>query len=65
MERLQKQVAGKVVEVFGGGTRLAGLHPLAGDASSRRYFRAVLQPPAAAVFGHRHDLDRCRHAHFL
>ena len=29
------------------GPRLAGLHPLAGDASSRRYFRAVLQPPAA------------------
>ena len=47
MERLQKQVAEKVVEVFGGGARLAGLHPLAGDASSRRYFRAVLQPPAA------------------
>ena len=47
MERLQKQVAEKVVEVFGGGARLAGLYPLAGDASSRRYFRAVLQPPAA------------------
>ena len=47
MDKLQAKVAEKVVEVFGGGTRLAGLHPLAGDASSRRYFRAVLQPPAA------------------
>ena len=47
MDKLQAKVAEKVVEVFGGGARLAGLHPLAGDASSRRYFRAVLQPPAA------------------
>ena len=47
METLQARIAKKVVEVFGGGARLAGLHPLAGDASSRRYFRAVLQPPAA------------------
>ena len=42
MDTLQAKVAEKVVEVFGGGARLAGLHPLAGDASSRRYFRAVL-----------------------
>ena len=47
MDTLQAKVAEKVVEVFGGGARLAGLHPLAGDASSRRYFRAVLEPPAA------------------
>ncbi len=47
MDTLQAKVAEKVVEVFGAGARLAGLHPLAGDASSRRYFRAVLQPPAA------------------
>ena len=46
MERLQEQVAEKVAEVFGAGVRLSGLHSLAGDASSRRYFRAVLEPPA-------------------
>ena len=47
MERLQEQVAEKVAEVFGSEVRLSGLHSLAGDASSRRYFRAVLEPPAA------------------
>ncbi len=47
MDTLQAKAAEKVAEVFGSGAQLAGLHPLAGDASSRRYFRAVLQPPAA------------------
>ena len=47
MERLQEQAAKKVVEVFGDGARLVGLHPLAGDASSRRYFRAAVEGAGA------------------
>ena len=45
MERLRETVAEKVTEVYGAGVRLTGLQGLAGDASSRRYFRAALDAP--------------------
>lgn len=40
-------VAGKIEAAFGPPTRLLSLSPLAGDASSRRYYRARIQGPAA------------------
>ncbi|MCY4440113.1 MAG: phosphotransferase [Deltaproteobacteria bacterium] len=43
MEGFRRTVAEKVVEVFGPGGRVTGLDALAGDASSRRYFRAVIE----------------------
>lgn len=45
MEQLHEQVAAKAVEAFGSGVRVTGVEPLAGDASSRRYFRAGVQVP--------------------
>lgn len=45
MERLRETVAEMVTEVFGAGARLTGFEDLAGDASSRRYFRAALDAP--------------------
>ena len=45
MEGLTDTVAEKVTEVFGAGARLTALEALAGDASSRRYFRAALDAP--------------------
>lgn len=45
MEELRSRIAAKVVEVFGAGARVAALEALAGDASSRRYFRAGLDAP--------------------
>ena len=45
MEGLTDTVAEKVREVFGTGARLTALEALAGDASSRRYFRAVVDGP--------------------
>ena len=45
MEALKQTVAEKVAEVFGAQARLTGLEALAGDASSRRYYRAVVDVP--------------------
>ena len=45
MEEFRETVAEKVAEVFGARARLAGLDALAGDASSRRYFRASIAAP--------------------
>ncbi len=41
-ETIERQVAGKIRARFGAGPKLSGLTPLAGDASSRRYYRAEL-----------------------
>ena len=45
MYGLRDRVEAKAAEVFGAGARVAGLEALAGDASSRRYFRAGLDAP--------------------
>ena len=45
MYGLRDRVEAKAAEVFGAGTRITGLEALAGDASSRRYFRAGLDAP--------------------
>ncbi len=42
MDGLTDRVAEKAAQVFGPGVRVTGLAALAGDASSRRYFRAWL-----------------------
>jgi hypothetical protein len=42
-ELLQEQVANEIRRALGPATRLATLTPLAGDASSRRYYRARLE----------------------
>ena len=42
-EQLENLIAEKVRTAFGQGTALASLQGLAGDASSRRYFRALLK----------------------
>ena len=47
MEGLRDRIQANAAEVFGPGVRVAGLEALAGDASSRRYFRAGLDGPAA------------------
>ena len=47
MEGLTEIVAEKAAQVFGPGTRVTGLEALAGDASSRRYFRAKLEGAGA------------------
>ncbi len=44
---LKDVVAKKISLTFGAGASLAALAPLAGDASSRRYYRARLSGPAA------------------
>jgi aminoglycoside/choline kinase family phosphotransferase len=43
----EQLVADKIHELYGAGTHLNSLAPLAGDASSRRYFRASLSGPLA------------------
>jgi N-acetylmuramate 1-kinase len=43
----QEIFADKIVAVFGGNTAISSLIPLAGDASSRRYFRAVIKSSEA------------------
>ena len=45
MQGLKDRIEAHVAEVFGAGARVTGLEPLAGDASSRRYFRARLDAP--------------------
>ena len=45
MEELTDTLAEKVAEVFGAGASLTSWEALAGDASSRRYFRAALDVP--------------------
>src|SRR5687767_3318029 len=46
----EREIAELVRRGFGSGARLAALAPLAGDASSRRYFRARLEnAPASTV----------------
>ncbi len=45
MKELKATVAEKVAEVFGAEARVTGLDALAGDASSRRYFRAGIDAP--------------------
>ncbi len=45
MEGLKDRIGAKVAEVLGTGARVTGLAALAGDASSRRYFRAGLDAP--------------------
>ena len=45
MEELRETVAKKVAEVFGADAQVTGLAALAGDASSRRYFRAAIEAP--------------------
>jgi len=45
MQGLEKTVAEKVTEVFGPRAHLTGWEALAGDASSRRYFRAAVDAP--------------------
>jgi aminoglycoside/choline kinase family phosphotransferase len=44
---LEHRIAEKIGALFGAGTQLVSLAPLAGDASSRRYFRASLANPQA------------------
>ena len=44
---LEEIVADKIRALFGNHTRLLSLSPLAGDASSRRYYRALLDGPRA------------------
>ena len=44
---LENVVAEKISLAFGAGASLASLAPLAGDASSRRYYRARLSSPTA------------------
>ncbi|MBI4487743.1 MAG: phosphotransferase [Deltaproteobacteria bacterium] len=44
---LEQLVADKIQASFPGHTRLLSLTPLAGDASSRRYYRALLDGPAS------------------
>ena len=41
-DSLTQRIAAKIAAVFGAGTRLSALTALAGDASSRRYYRAHL-----------------------
>ena len=43
--QLENLIAEKIRAAFGQGTALASLRGLAGDASSRRYFRALLKGP--------------------
>ena len=45
MRAFKETVAEKVAEVFGAEARLVALEALAGDASSRRYFRAPIDAP--------------------
>ncbi len=42
MKNMEKLVEDKLKTIFGSGARLSSLQALAGDASSRRYYRAVL-----------------------
>ncbi|MEK6600484.1 MAG: hypothetical protein AABZ09_01260, partial [Candidatus Binatota bacterium] len=42
---LEKLLAEKIQAAFGGPARLLSITPLAGDASSRRYYRALLEGP--------------------
>ena len=42
---VEEKVEEKVEEVFGAEARMTGLDALAGDASSRRYFRAAIKAP--------------------
>ncbi len=55
MEELKARIAAKVADVFGTEARVTGLEALAGDASSRRYFRARLDarggPRSVIVMG--------------
>jgi aminoglycoside/choline kinase family phosphotransferase len=44
---LEHRIAEKIGALFGAGTQIVSLAPLAGDASSRRYFRASLANPHA------------------
>jgi len=44
--QLHQRITAKVHEILGAGTRVLSIEPLAGDASSRRYYRVVLDPPA-------------------
>lgn len=46
-QTLDQLLAEKIRALFGAGTRLVSLQPLAGDASSRRYHRALLEGSAA------------------
>lgn len=51
-DRLAQLVADKISAAFGAGTRIDSLTPLAGDASSRRYYRAGLNgngAPASVI----------------
>jgi N-acetylmuramate 1-kinase len=43
----EKVIADKIGTVFGANTAVSSLVPLAGDASSRRYYRAVIKSPGA------------------
>ncbi|MCY4489734.1 MAG: phosphotransferase [Deltaproteobacteria bacterium] len=47
MQGLKDKLAAKVAEVFGAGARVRGWEALAGDASSRRYFRVSLDARGA------------------
>lgn len=49
MDEMRATVAEKVAEVFGAEARVTGLDALAGDASSRRYFRAAIDAPGGPV----------------
>ena len=42
-EPIERQIAARIAAVFGVGSSLSALTPLAGDASSRRYYRAELR----------------------
>ncbi len=51
-ENLEPFLEEKISGIFGGDTKILSLTPLAGDASSRRYFRAALakpEPPASLI----------------
>ena len=47
IDSLEKLVADKIKIIFDSRTRLVSLVPLAGDASSRRYYRALLDGPTS------------------
>lgn len=46
-EKLEQRLADKIRAAFGGRARLVALEPLAGDASTRRYYRALIEGDGA------------------
>jgi len=47
IDSITQRVQNKTEALFGANAKLSALAPLAGDASSRRYYRAALTGPSA------------------